>query len=100
MLCYNRTLLGFVNLSNQHPNARARKNWMRGSTLSGRVALLFKEAALEGEIGLLGHRWLELCEDLLGGRGVPVQQVDRGHRQQLGRGQIAVPWLVDPPIGT
>ena len=28
-----------------------------------------------------------------------MEQVDRRHRQQLGRRQITVPGLVDPPIG-
>jgi len=47
-----------------------------------------------------GHCRLELREDLLCRCRVAVQQVDRGHRQQFGRGQTAVLRFVDPPVGT
>src|SRR5436190_20094457 len=73
----------------------------RGESIPGRgIAFLFEETALEGQVRLLGHRRLEAREDFPRRRGVAVQQVDRGHRQELRRGQIAVLRLVDPPIRT
>ena len=71
-----------------------------GSRFGVGVAFLAEEAPLEGQIGFLGHRRLEARKDLLRRSGIALEEVDRGHRQQLGRRQIAVLGLVDPPVGT
>jgi len=43
------------------------------------------EGALEGEVGVLGEGGLEIGKGFLRGRGVAVEQIDRGHCQELGR---------------
>src|SRR5205823_13047869 len=52
------------------------------------VPLGLEEAALESEVFVLPHFRLEVGEDFSGRGGVGVEEVDRGHRQELGRGQI------------
>jgi hypothetical protein len=50
-------------------------------------------------MGVHGRCRFELIEDRASRRGVSVQQVDSGHRQQLGRRHIAVLRFVDAPVG-
>jgi hypothetical protein len=66
--------------------------WLRIFTTSKRwrlrlrfVAFGFEEGALEGEVGVLGEGGLEIGKGFLRGRGVAVEQIDRGHCQELGR---------------
>ena len=63
------------------------------------VPLPLEQGMLEGEVDVLGEGGVRVGPDLLRGRGVGVEQIDRGHRQELGRRQIRVLRLVDAKVG-
>ena len=73
--------------------------WWRALLRRSPPSFRLEQPSGEGEVLGFGHGGVEVGEDLAGGGGVVIEEVDRGHREELGGGQVGVLGFADAEIG-